>query len=72
VIGDTAGEKKSVARRSTGLDYSSSAVEHQIEIWCSQGVGLLCSVNDAVNVLPCSTWAYLNGGPLLTCAALPG
>jgi hypothetical protein len=22
---------------------------------------LLCSVNDAVNVLPCSTWSYLNG-----------
>jgi hypothetical protein len=24
-------------------------------------VCLFCSVNDAVNVLPCSTWAYLNG-----------
>jgi hypothetical protein len=33
---------------------------------------LLCSVNDAVNVLPCATWAYLNGGPFLTCAAFPG
>jgi hypothetical protein len=33
---------------------------------------LLRSVNDAVNVLPCSTCAYLNGGPLLTCAAFPG
>jgi hypothetical protein len=27
VIGDTAGEKKSVARRSTGLDYSSSLID---------------------------------------------
>jgi hypothetical protein len=24
-------------------------------------VSLLCSVNDAVNVLPCATWSYLNG-----------
>jgi hypothetical protein len=29
VIGDTAGEKKSVARRSTGLDYSSIVVGAQ-------------------------------------------
>jgi hypothetical protein len=29
---------------------------------------LLCSVNGAVDVLPCSTCAYLNGGPVLTCA----
>jgi hypothetical protein len=29
-------------------------------------LNLLCSVNDAVNVLPCATWAYLNGDPLLT------
>jgi hypothetical protein len=35
--------------------------EHQISIWCSHAVSLLCSVNDAVNVLPCSTCAYLNG-----------
>jgi hypothetical protein len=35
-------------------------------------VSLLCSVNDAVNVLPCSTWSYLNGGPFLTWAAFPG
>jgi hypothetical protein len=27
----------------------------------SHGMGLLCSVNDAVNVLPCATCAYLNG-----------
>jgi pimeloyl-ACP methyl ester carboxylesterase len=33
---------------------------------------LLCSVNDAVNVLPCATCAYLNDGPLLTWAAFPG
>jgi hypothetical protein len=33
---------------------------------------LLCSVNDATNVLPCSTCAYLNGGPFLTCAPFPG
>jgi hypothetical protein len=25
---------------------------------------LVCSVNDAVNDLPCSTCAYLNGGPI--------
>jgi hypothetical protein len=43
--------------------------EHQISIWCSQPPSLLCSVNDAVNFLPCSTCAYLNGRPLLTCAA---
>jgi hypothetical protein len=33
---------------------------------------LLCSVNDAVNVLPCSTCVYINGGPVLTCVAFPG
>jgi hypothetical protein len=36
VIGDTAGEKKSVARRSTGLDYSSSfaaASVSSVAIW---------------------------------------
>jgi hypothetical protein len=32
------------------------AREHQIEIWCSELLSLLCSVNDAVNVLP---WVYL-------------
>jgi hypothetical protein len=48
-----------------------STAEHQIEIWCSQPHSLLCSVNDAVNVLPCSTWSYLYGGPSLTCAAFP-
>jgi Homeodomain-like domain len=42
--------------------------EHQIAIWCSQKKCLSCSVNDAVNVLPCSTCAYLNGGPVLTCS----
>ncbi len=35
-------------------------------------LGLPCSVNDAVNVLPCYTCAYLNDGPALTCAAFPG
>jgi AAA domain len=25
-----------------------------------------------LNVLPCATWSYLNGRPLLTCAAFPG
>jgi hypothetical protein len=44
----------------------------KIESWCSQPHGLPCSVNDAVNVLLGSTCAYLNGGPVLTCAALPG
>jgi uncharacterized protein YggU (UPF0235/DUF167 family) len=29
--------------------------------WCLQRYGLLCSVNDAVNVLPYATCAYLNG-----------
>jgi hypothetical protein len=38
-----------------------AVAEHQISIWCSQAPSLLCSVNDAVNVLPCSTCAYLNG-----------
>jgi hypothetical protein len=38
--------------------------EHQIKIWCSQSKCLLCPVNDAVNDLPCSTCAYLNGGPI--------
>jgi hypothetical protein len=32
--------------------------EHQIKISCSRP-SLLCSVNDAVNVLPCFTWSYL-------------
>jgi hypothetical protein len=35
--------------------------EHQITIWCSGVQCLLYSVNDAVNVLSCSTWSYLNG-----------
>jgi hypothetical protein len=47
-------------------------LEHQIEIWCSRPFGLFCSVNDAVDALPCATCAYLNGGPLLTCAAFTG
>jgi hypothetical protein len=34
------------------------------QIWCSQSKCLLCPVNDAVNDLPCSTCAYLNGGPI--------
>jgi hypothetical protein len=33
---------------------------------------LFCSVNDAVNVLPCAAWPYLNGGSCLTFAAFPG
>ena len=51
---------------------SAAAPEHQLEIWCSNTPSLLCSVNDAVNVLPCSTCVYLNGGPSLTCAAFTG
>jgi hypothetical protein len=36
VIGDAAGEKKSVARRSTGLDYSSSRADaHHSELMAS-------------------------------------
>jgi hypothetical protein len=35
---------------------------------CRRSECLLCSY-DAVNVLPCSTWSYLTGGPVLT--ALP-
>jgi hypothetical protein len=42
-----------------------AVAEHQIEIWCSHLRSLLCLVNDAVNVLPCSSWSYLNGGPFL-------
>jgi hypothetical protein len=39
--------------------------QHQISIsiWCSQLLGLAYPVNDAVNDLPCSTCAYLNGRP---------
>ena len=29
-------------------------------IWCFWLLGLLCSVNDAVNVLSCSAWPYLH------------
>jgi hypothetical protein len=49
-----------------------STLEHQISIWWSQPLSLVCSVNDAVNVLPWSTCGYLNGGPFVTCAAFPG
>jgi hypothetical protein len=35
--------------------------EHQIARWPPQPDGLVCSVNDAVNVLPCSIHAYLDG-----------
>jgi hypothetical protein len=55
--------------RLIGLDWRPRTPAHQIEIWCAQLLGLPCSVNDAVNVLPCSTCTYLNGGPLLTCAS---
>jgi hypothetical protein len=51
-----------------GRPHPEPSQEHQIEIWCSQRQGLSCSVNDAVNVLPCATWAYLNGGPFVTCS----
>ena len=34
---------------------------HQIGKLVLQCYSLLCSVNDAVNVLPCSTCSYLNG-----------
>jgi hypothetical protein len=43
--------------------------EHQIRIWYPQPLSLPCSVNDAVNLLPCSTCAYLYGR--LSWAALP-
>jgi hypothetical protein len=43
-------------------NYAISA-KHQISIWCYQLLGLPCSVNDAVNVLPCATCAYLDGQP---------
>ncbi len=47
---------------------AAQTAEHQIPIWCSQPLSLLCSVNDAVNVLPCSTCAYLTiGVPDLRC-----
>jgi hypothetical protein len=35
----------------------------QTAIWCSQSLSLLCSGNDAVNVLPCSACAYLTVDP---------
>jgi hypothetical protein len=35
--------------------------EHQMEVWCSCLRSLLCSVNDAVKVLPCLTCANLDG-----------
>jgi hypothetical protein len=44
----------------------------RLRIWWSQPLSLLCSVNDAVNVLPCSTCVYLNDGPVLTCSTFPG
>jgi hypothetical protein len=46
--------------------------EHQIPICCFQPFSLVWSVNDAVNVLPCATSSYLDGGRVLTCAAFPG
>jgi hypothetical protein len=52
--------QRAVARRAPDSNLVLSASE----------LGLL--VNDAVNVLPCATWSYLNGGPLLTCAPFPG
>ena len=45
--------------------------EHQISIWCSQRQSLSCSVNDAVNALPCSTCAYLNALPFQDDARFP-
>ena len=36
-----------------------SQPERQIPIWCFSPLTLLCSVNDAVDVLPCATWSYL-------------
>jgi hypothetical protein len=45
---------------------------HQMPTWRSQRICLVCSVNDAVNLLSCSTCAYLDGRPVLTCAAFPG
>jgi hypothetical protein len=36
---------------------------HRMPIWWAQVLSLSCSVNDAVNVLPCSICAYLNGRP---------
>jgi len=42
------------------LRWQSDVPEHQIEVWCSESLGLVCSVNDAVNDLPCATYASLN------------
>jgi hypothetical protein len=42
------------------------APDFSLVLWAAY---LLCSVNDAVNVLPCSTWSYLNGR--LSGAGLP-
>src|SRR4029453_215345 len=40
-----------------------AVAEHQIEIWCSPPPSLVCSVNDAVNVLPCATWPTVTVDP---------
>jgi hypothetical protein len=57
-------------RDPTGADQIDA--EHQAPNLVVLAPSLLCSVNDAVNVLPSSTCAYLNGGPVLTCAAFTG
>jgi hypothetical protein len=56
----------SSARPSTS-NWAARVLEHQITIECSRRSSLSCSVNDAVNVLPCATCAYLNGGPSHLC-----
>jgi hypothetical protein len=62
-------QRKHLARgRSAGDPRSRWSPEHQIEVWCSPASGLLCSVNDAVNVylaLPAPTLTA--GFPGLRC-----
>ena len=43
-------------------EIAESAKEGLVALAMGAGLqGLACSVNDAVNVLPCSTCAYVNG-----------
>src|SRR4029453_12037173 len=58
--------------RNGGSRSPAGLAEDQVSIWCAQLPSLLCSVNDAANVPPCATWAYLIGGPVLTCAGFTG
>jgi hypothetical protein len=63
-----------------GVDASSGSVVGQIDLpqapdqvaFGGGAVWVTSSSGDAVDVLPCSTCAYLDDGHVLTCAAFPG